>query len=64
MRTRQLLNRNSFAMDHHRTNYAKFGPLNRMMTSYNHYSETIDLPMSRHTFRQHLLRRELQNNLS
>lgn len=51
--TRQLRNRNLFSINHHRTNYAKFGPLNRMMSSYNQYCETIDFTMSRHKLKQY-----------
>ena len=45
--TRQLRNRNLFALEHHRTNYAKFQPLNQMTCVYNQYCETIDFNMSR-----------------
>ena len=51
--SRQLRNRNLFAVNHHRTNYAKFGPLNRMMASYNQHCETIDFTMSRHKLKQY-----------
>ena len=51
--TRQLRNRNLFAVTHHRTNYAKYGPLNRMMASYNQHCETIDFTMSRHKLKQY-----------
>ena len=45
--TRPLRNRNLFAVEHHRTNYAKFGPLNQMMTIYNQHCEMIDFNMPR-----------------
>lgn len=45
--SRQLRNRNLFLTNHHRTNYAKNGPLNQMMAIYNQHCETIDFTMSR-----------------
>lgn len=45
--TRQLRSRNLFAVDFHRSNYAKFGPLNQMMSTYNQHCERIDLTMTR-----------------
>ena len=45
--TRQFRNRNLFALERHRTNYAKFGPLNQMMCVYNQRCEMIDFNMSR-----------------
>uniref|UniRef100_A0A0R3Q9H7 Reverse transcriptase domain-containing protein n=1 Tax=Brugia timori TaxID=42155 RepID=A0A0R3Q9H7_9BILA len=39
--SRQLRNRNLFLINHHRTNYAKNGPLNQIMTIYNQHCETI-----------------------
>ena len=44
---RQLRYRNLFALERHRTNYAKFGPLNQMMSVYNQHFEMIDLNMPR-----------------
>lgn len=49
--SRQLRNRNLFFINHRRTNYAKFSPLNRMMSLYNQHCETIDLTMSRSNLR-------------
>ena len=40
--SRQLRNRNLFAVDRHRTNYAKFGPINQMMAIYNQHCKMID----------------------
>lgn len=39
---RQLRNRNIFLTCHHRTNYAKYGPLNQMMATYNKHCASID----------------------
>ena len=38
-------NRNLFAVDRHRTNYAKFGPINQMMA--NQHFEMIDFTTTR-----------------
>lgn len=51
--TRQLRNRNLFATCHHRTNYAKFSPMNQMMSVYNQYCEAIDLAMPRMSLRKY-----------
>lgn len=45
--TRLLRNRNLFLINYHRTDYAKHGPLNRMMSCYNTHSDRIDMTMSR-----------------
>jgi hypothetical protein len=50
---RRLRNRNLFVINHHRTNYAQNGPINRMMASYNQHCETIDFTMSRHKLKQY-----------
>lgn len=50
--SRQLRNRNLFMVDRQRTNYAKFGPLNRMMTVFNQHCELIDLNMPRNTLKK------------
>lgn len=44
---RQLRHRNLFTLDRYRTNYAKFSPLNQMMSVYNEHCEMIDLSMPR-----------------
>lgn len=51
--TRSLRTRNLFATNHHRTDYAKFGPLNRMMSLYNQHCDTIDLTMTRGNLRKY-----------
>lgn len=45
--SRQLRNRSIFYTNHHRTNYAKFGPINQIMTTYNKFCETIDFTMTK-----------------
>jgi hypothetical protein len=50
--TRHLRTRSLFSIVQYRTNYAKFGPLNRIMASYNQYCETIDVTMPRHNLKQ------------
>jgi hypothetical protein len=51
--SRQLRNRNLFITNHYRTNYAKYGPLNQIMATYNQHCETIDLTMSRHNLKKY-----------
>ena len=45
--TRVLRAREPFALRYHRTDYAKHGPINRMMETYNKYSDTIDFTMTK-----------------
>ena len=53
--SRYLRHRKIFATNHHRTNYAKFGPINRMMATYNLHSDAVDFTMTnanlKHYFR-------------
>ena len=51
--SRQLRNRNIFITSHHRTNYAKFGPLNQMMATYNKHYENIDFTMTKTKLKQY-----------
>lgn len=55
--TRLLRNRNLFYINNHRTNYAKNGPLNRMMSCYNRYCETIDVTMNKSMIKKHFFSR-------
>lgn len=48
LRTRSLFQPNS-----HRTNYSKYSPINRIMSTYNVYSETIDITMSKSMLKKH-----------
>lgn len=45
--SRPLRTRNVFLPKTFKTDYAKNGPLNRMMEAYNKHSEIIDLTMSK-----------------
>ena len=47
LRTRNLFLGNSF-----RTNYAQNGPFNKIMSTYNKYSETIDLTMTKNMLKK------------
>lgn len=58
--TRHLRNRYLFTVGHHRTNYAKFSPLNQMMTIYNQHCEMIDVNMSRTKLKKYFF--DIQNN--
>lgn len=58
--TRQLRNRNLFALNNHRRDYAKFSPLNRMMSLYNQHCVSIDLTISRTNLRKYF--NSLRNN--
>ena len=60
---RQLRHRSLFALNHHRTEYAKNGPINSMMNSYNQHCETIEFTMSRYKLKQYFksLRLRTQN---
>lgn len=51
--SRQLRNRNIFITNHYRTNYAKFGPLNQIMATYNLHSESIDFTMTKSKLKQY-----------
>ena len=51
--SRPLRNRNIFIANNHRTNYAKFGPLNRMMISFNKHSEAIDFTLTKDKLRKY-----------
>ena len=55
--SRNLRTRKIFMENLHRTNYAKNGPLNRMMRHYNKHCERIDFNMSRNQLKTRLLRR-------
>lgn len=51
--SRHLRNRNIFATNRHRTNYAKFGPLNQMMDTYNKHCDNIDFTMTKTKLKQY-----------
>lgn len=50
--SRQLRSRSIFYTNHHRTNYAKFEPLNQIMSVYNKHCETIDFTMTKSELKQ------------
>ena len=50
--TRSLRNRNLFNINTQRTNYAKNGPINRMMSCYNAHCETIDVTMNKNALKK------------
>lgn len=50
--TRNLRNRNLFYIPNHRTNYARNGPINRIMLCYNKYCDTVDVTMKKETLRK------------
>lgn len=45
--SRVLRARDPFALRFHRTDYAKYGPINRIMETYNKYSNIIDFTMTK-----------------
>lgn len=51
--TRRLRHRQLFAIKYHRTNYAKFGPINQMMSVYNKHCNNIDFTMSKIKLKQY-----------
>ena len=51
--TRHLRHRMLFATNYHRTNYAKFGPINQMMATYNKHCNSIDFTMSKTKLKQY-----------
>lgn len=51
--SRRLRHRELFAINYHRTNYAKFGPMNQMMTTYNKHYNSIDLTWSKAKLKQY-----------
>lgn len=44
------------------TNYAKYRPLNTMMSSYNAYYETINVSMNKNTLNEVYFRGQTSNN--
>lgn len=50
--TRVLRAREPFALHFHRTDYAKHGPMNRMMETYNKYNNIIDFTMTKSTMKK------------
>lgn len=59
--TRSLRNRNLFYINNQRTNYAKNGPINRMMSCYNKYCEIIDVTMNKTTLKKTFFTRLASN---
>jgi hypothetical protein len=51
--TRHLRHRQLFATKFYRTNYAKYGPMNQMITNYNNHCDSIDLTMSKEKLKQY-----------
>lgn len=51
--SRHLRNRNIFATSRCRTDYAKFGPMNRMMHVYNEHCNYVDFTMSKTNLRKY-----------
>lgn len=51
--SRQLRNRNIFITNYHRTDYAKYGPLNQIMTAYNKHCENVDFTMTKTKLRHY-----------
>lgn len=45
--SRPLRKRSIFSTNHHHNDYAKFGPLNRIMSIYNKHCQTIDFTMTK-----------------
>lgn len=51
--SRHLRERSLFTAERHHADYAKYGPLNQMMYTYNRHCEMIDLNMTRTQLKKH-----------